>query len=66
MDNTCIGCGCTEDNACDGGFGDGCYWLKLDQETGLGVCSECDEHLDRFNEGDRTLAVEPDPAALEF
>ena len=44
----CIGCGCTEHAPCDGIFGEGCYWLVYDREARLGVCSECEDHLDAF------------------
>jgi ParB/RepB/Spo0J family partition protein len=32
---TCIICGCTDDEACDGG----CSWMVVDRETGRGVCN---------------------------
>jgi hypothetical protein len=34
---TCINCGCTDDHPCPGG----CGWLVRDEESGLGVCSNC-------------------------
>ena len=33
----CIGCGCTDGRACDGG----CYWVRLDRSREIGVCSCC-------------------------
>ena len=33
----CIGCGCTENDACPGG----CYWTAVDRQTGFGMCSTC-------------------------
>lgn len=48
----CIGCGCDDMNACDGG----CGWLRNDGE--LGVCSECPDHVNRFDKGDRRLSTE--------
>lgn len=33
----CTGCGCTDEVACIGG----CSWVKLDPETGKGICSNC-------------------------
>lgn len=51
---TCIGCGCTDRRACvtDGGP---CHWLKVDYPAGVGVCSECGEHLARYEAGDRAV-----------
>jgi hypothetical protein len=37
----CIGCGCTENHACEDGFGGGCYWISQNARTGRGLCSEC-------------------------
>ena len=37
---TCLGCGCNDDNACQGEQGP-CSWLRVDYEEGVGVCSEC-------------------------
>jgi len=47
---TCIGCGCDDFHAC----GDGCYWLRVDYGDAKGVCSECEQHLDASDRGDRT------------
>jgi hypothetical protein len=33
----CIGCGCTEQDACDGG----CRWVWVSTITGEGLCSTC-------------------------
>lgn len=43
---TCTGCGCTDDRAC---LGD-CWWLAVDREAGKGVCSNCGDHLQAFND----------------
>ena len=32
---TCIECGCDDSHAC----AEGCFWLRLDRKTGLGLCS---------------------------
>jgi ParB/RepB/Spo0J family partition protein len=32
---TCVICGCTDDEACDGG----CSWMVVDRESGRGVCN---------------------------
>lgn len=49
----CIGCGCSDNNACvttvtldtpSSGL-QGCFWVKVDYAAGIGVCSECVEHI---------------------
>ena len=48
-ESTCIGCGCTDNNACiDTVDGYPCSWLVVDRMTGKGVCSECPGHLREF------------------
>ncbi|EDO1895704.1 hypothetical protein CBZ97_004245 [Salmonella enterica] len=42
---TCVGCGCTDNNACVNEFREACYWLKVNRQTGLGICSFCPEFL---------------------
>lgn len=42
---TCVGCGCTDNNACMDEFYETCHWLKVNRQTGLGVCSFCPEFL---------------------
>lgn len=49
---TCIGCGCDDMYACDGG----CSWLRVDRGAGLGVCSECPQKVARFDAGNRALS----------
>lgn len=44
----CIGCSCSDNQACP----DGCHWLRVDYDEGRGVCSNCEEHVPRFDEGD--------------
>lgn len=43
--SACIGCECTDEEACEGG----CSWLRLDQENGLGICSQCPEFVDGWD-----------------
>jgi ParB/RepB/Spo0J family partition protein len=50
---TCIGCGCTDDHACEGG----CSWVRIDRESGKGVCSKCPASIKKWD------AVEQKPAA---
>lgn len=42
---TCVGCGCTDGHACVNEYRETCYWLKVNRETGMGVCSCCPEFL---------------------
>lgn len=58
METVCIGCGCSDNDACELG----CGWLRNDPITLLGVCSECPGHVSRFDAGDQKLSV----AALEY
>jgi hypothetical protein len=52
--STCIGCGCDEHNACyDPRTDNGCYWLRLDQDARLGVCSQCEAHVEAWDRGER-------------
>jgi hypothetical protein len=55
----CIGCGCDELHACD----NGCYWLAVNDESGLGVCSECPGVLPNFRY--RTFEDSPDAGTPE-
>ncbi|HHR3735875.1 TPA: hypothetical protein ACS5XR_005391, partial [Salmonella enterica] len=41
----CVGCGCTDNNACVNEFREPCHWLKVNYETGRGVCSSCESFL---------------------
>lgn len=50
-----IKCGGDDPHGC----AEGCSWLRLDRETGLGVCSACGSHrLADWDAGDRTLGME--------
>ncbi len=42
---TCVGCGCTDDHACLDKNSKPCSWLKVNRETGMGVCSCCPTFL---------------------
>ena len=48
----CVGCGCDDFHACESELGP-CRWLRVDYGLGLGVCSECPEHVEAW---DRTPA----------
>lgn len=52
---SCIGCGCDDFHACE----DGCYWLRVDYEEGLGVCSACAEFEAQWDAGDHTPHAQP-------
>lgn len=47
---SCIGCGCHDLRACEGG----CWWLRVDYAAGAGVCSGCESHAARWDAGDRS------------
>jgi len=55
---TCIGCGCSDSHACVTAITlddpisalQGCFWVKVDYELGLGVCSECVEKIEEYEE----------------
>lgn len=50
----CIGCGCTDEDACTDGHST-CCWLRLDRAAGVGVCSCCPEFLDHFDASKGTM-----------
>jgi hypothetical protein len=52
---TCIGCGCDDNRACEMG----CYWRRVDRAENKGVCSECHEHVEAWDRGDRTPRAQP-------
>lgn len=54
---TCVGCGCIDNNACVNEYHDTCYWLKVNRQSGLGVCSFCTEFLSHPLTGDDGEAV---------
>lgn len=51
----CIGCGCDDFHACDGG----CFWLRVDYAESLGVCSRCPEFEAQWDDGDHTPHAQP-------
>jgi hypothetical protein len=54
----CIACGCHDLAACyDDNAGGPCHWLAVDREAKLGVCSACPDAIERWNAGDRSIAV---------
>lgn len=56
---TCIGCGCDDFHACyDQERDAGCYWLRIDRRETKGVCSECADHVEDWDRGDRTSHAE--------
>ena len=44
----CIGCGCTDGHACTHTVTGPCWWIKVDRDLGIGVCSECEEKVELF------------------
>lgn len=57
-ERVCVGCGCSDNCACDGG----CEWLDIDMSSGFGVCSECSWALDKYTQGNKAayFATEDD------
>jgi len=56
--STCIECGCTDTNACwDDEAEAPCHWLAVDVAAGVGVCSACPDAQERWDAGDRAIAV---------
>lgn len=55
---TCIGCGCSDSHACvtvrtiddPVSILQGCFWVKVDYELRIGVCSECVENIEEYEE----------------
>ena len=57
----CIECGCHDYAACHDEETDGpCSWLMVDYEARVGVCSACPAGVQRWQGGDRELAVPVD------
>lgn len=46
----CIGCGCKDSHACASETTGACFWIKVDRELRIGVCSECADHVAAFEE----------------
>ncbi|GAB1832080.1 hypothetical protein MyNCGM70_49680 [Achromobacter xylosoxidans] len=58
----CVGCGCTDRQACCGTKGaDPCYWLRVDRTLGKGVCSGCAEYVQAWDAGkyDKRIRIGP-------
>jgi hypothetical protein len=53
----CIGCNCSDYNACRTAGGV-CCWLRVDYTEGKGVCSACPEQVQRWDAGERDIRVE--------
>lgn len=50
----CIECGCTDRRACiDESTLLTCRWIRLDVDTGRGVCSSCRQAVNRWDKGER-------------
>lgn len=53
---TCIGCGCDDLHACcDSQSGRPCSWLAVDYSIGKGVCTSCENHIERWKAGDMEI-----------
>lgn len=53
----CVGCGCDDEHACLDAFDEPCFWLIVDRQARLGVCSQCPQHLAAWRRGYRTPKV---------
>lgn len=60
----CMGCNCNDLNACETPSGAPCYWLRIDEELLIGVCSECPDFVAQFDAGERGLPPAPDEPRL--
>lgn len=56
----CIGCGCTDEHACEGG----CTWLIADERAG--VCSRCSHALPAWEKGARLSYWVPEVPAVQY
>lgn len=54
----CIGCGCDDFHACVDELNDACSWLVVNRNIGLGVCSSCPEHLERWDNAENEPVLE--------
>lgn len=72
--STCIGCGCDDLHACvldseplfGGDPPETCYWMRLDRDEGLGVCSMYSGEIGRWDAGDRSMSAAAQEAAREY
>ena len=44
----CLGCGCSDSHACTHSVTGPCWWIKVDYSLGIGVCSECPEKIEEY------------------
>lgn len=51
----CIGCGCTDSRACP----NGCSWLAVDRDQGIGICSNCEGRVSLNREVTHAEPVSP-------
>jgi hypothetical protein len=60
---TCIACGCTDDDPCvydvedtdvDEGGPCTCWWVRGDNDAGVGLCSECEQYEEAWDRGARS------------
>ena len=61
---TCIGCGCDNEHACISIDDVPCFWIRVDQGAGLGVCSHCPDDAARWDDGNRRMFADDDDSPL--
>jgi len=48
----CVGCWCSDTRACiDETSHEPCHWLRVDRQSGTGVCSCCTDQLQAWDAG---------------
>lgn len=55
FESECIGCGCSDFNACVKD-GEACHWLRVDNDMQIGVCSRCPGYVEEFERRQADLA----------
>lgn len=51
-ESTCVGCGCIDSHACSPKI---CHWLHVRRDLGIGLCSNCADHFDRYKVKEKEL-----------
>lgn len=55
----CIGCGCNDLKTCiDEVTHQPCYWIRSDNNKGVGLCSSCQAHVEKWDAGQRDFIAD--------